>query len=157
MKPAPGTDIGLTRGAGRFAVLLLAELAGCVPTYLMLQPETVVTVRTQDGRPLEGAQVVMWTTINPHLRAGPTSRQQTGPDGIARLDAIREWKGQTPLVMHGTDQPSWDLCVAKDGYETAYSRPAPRDHKIEAVITLVAGVSAPCTDGMEWRNSPPRP
>jgi hypothetical protein len=106
-------------------------------------------VRAADGRPIVGAQVELSTTINPHNQPGPISRQQTDREGAAKFAAIREWRRQTPFVMHGVYVPTWTWCVVKPGYETAHLPNRSQNFEAQAEVVLKAGRSTPCVSRSE--------
>src|SRR5688572_2163580 len=96
---------------------LLAALAGCMPVYKTLQPNSSVVVKDTEGHPVEAATVQLITTSNPYNLEKGRKVTITDKEGVAQFDAKREWRIET-FMLHGSETFYWDWCVQKPGYET---------------------------------------
>ena len=104
----------------RLLVLALCvATSGCVPypVYKELQPATRVRVVDTAGRPVAGASVVLLSNAYPYGREQHRETLSTDPSGAVSFDGRHEWRVEW-LVIHGSQQFFWNLCVAKAGYAT---------------------------------------
>ena len=123
-----------------------AALSGCVPypVYKELQPATRVRVVDPAGRAVAGASVVLLSNAYPYGREQHRETRATDASGVVSFDGRHEWRVEW-LVIHGSQQFFWNLCVAKPGYATHLTdyRSAEK-FETDATVVLGAGVSSAC-------------
>lgn len=133
----------MARGIASGAVLMLA---GCgLPLHETVQPEASLTVRSETGTPIQGAQVRL------NMRAIPSTKHAiavvlTDTDGRASFPEVKEWHTRYPLMMHGTVEYRWAWCVSKAGYQDHDERWS-AEFKPYAVVTMKEGNSRGCPVG----------
>ena len=87
-------------------VLACGAAAACCPipvdTDVKLYPAASFEVRDADGRPVEGARVLVQTESQPHARPDdPSIELVSDADGRATLVEVIEEQTAYPLMMHG--------------------------------------------------------
>ena len=118
-------------------LIFVLLISGCVyPIYKTLQPGSVVTVKDTAGSPVQDATVTMMSISKPSGIRTLRDTQVTNAQGQAIFDRRSEWRAEA-MMMHGSEEFSWDVCVEKQGYLTASSANG-------LTVTLEHGVSSPC-------------
>lgn len=129
--------------------LLLASclaLSGCVPypVYKELQPATRVRVVDPAGRAVAGASVVLLSNAYPYGREQHRETRATDASGGVSFDGRHEWRVEW-LVIHGSQQFFWNLCVAKPGYATHLTDDRSAEKfETEPTVVLAPGMSSAC-------------
>jgi hypothetical protein len=90
-----------TRSRAILVASALASLSACHLWYQLVQPDPTPTVRDQENHPVAGATVFFIAAAPPHATLHHESIHVTDHDGVAKLDAEREWALQAPIVPHG--------------------------------------------------------
>ncbi|MBE7451519.1 MAG: hypothetical protein HS111_22270 [Kofleriaceae bacterium] len=100
----------------------LLVLALCLPFVQCLwrrtvttRPAATVTVVDADGRPVGGAEVVVYWWSYPHRRLHERFVERTGADGRAAFAGARRRETIAPLCMHGVPQHQHTVCVDVPG------------------------------------------
>ena len=101
------------------ALIACLALSGCYPALRTIQPETDVLVMAENGAPIEGAEVHIYSISNPHTRMENHVVSWSDKRGIARFGRIRDWKLDAPLMMHGLMVMHWDICASAPGMESS--------------------------------------
>lgn len=99
--------------------LVLAGLGACCPIPLTRRvserPELTVRVHDVEGRRVDAEVTVRRVTTGP-----PPSREthrwseRTGSDGEVIWPAIEATETYAPLMMHGVEWYSWDVCAVAE-------------------------------------------
>lgn len=110
-----------TIGVIAFAML------GCLPIPVKREslafPAVTLTVKGQDGSPLEGVKVQLYRhEIAPHWRPEALGERETTTDAKGNAAFTHELhdKQSYPLMMHGVGFDAWHICLEKEGYGATY-------------------------------------
>jgi hypothetical protein len=119
---------------------------------ILIFPPATLVVHDVDGRPIEGARILVHAETQPHAQeSDPTVELTTDVDGRATLEEHYEEQRVFPLMMHGVPGHSWKLCVdhprfgAMLGGWLHYENP-------NEVVTVLRGTPGTCVgDGAGLR------
>jgi hypothetical protein len=90
--------------------------SGCAPRWALVRPAATFTVHSDEGKPVQGARVVVVTASAPHgVYHGETS-VETDANGNAQVEASRRWEWITPLLIHGISAYFIIWCAESSGY-----------------------------------------
>ena len=137
------------RDARRWALAVAAfACVGCVPYPVIktLQPATEVRVSDNAGQPLPGADVSLIATMYPmHLEHHRETRQ-TDAQGLVQFDSRHDLRVES-LMLHGSVEFYWNLCITQPGYATVETRyGASHAWPTQFVFAMQPGDSTPCRD-----------
>lgn len=130
------------------AVPLLAPLACFVPvprTVVVTPRARVSVVRSEDGRPIAGATVVLARWSDPHDQPQGRWTAATDAHGEARFSRREQSERVLPLMMHGVPFYRWNLCAEAPG--RAPRLVMPWDVPESGVVTRVERLELPAGEG----------
>jgi hypothetical protein len=89
---------------------------GCAPRWALVRPETNFVVHSEEGRPVQGAKVVVVTASEPHRVYHGETSIETDANGNASVGAARRWEWITPFLIHGVSAHFIIWCAEALGY-----------------------------------------
>lgn len=100
-----------------FLGLISVVLSGCYPVYKTIRLPFDAHIVDENGKRVEGADVLLITEQHPAKVPLKFVLIQTDAEGIAIFKSVKEWKMEN-LIIHGIQNYSWSMCVSKAGYGT---------------------------------------
>ena len=95
-------------------LLLVACIPLPLPRQVSVRPQLDIVANTASGEPVMGAEIRVRRFISGPPPDTETHRWEaaTGVDGRLLLSAIEARESYMPLMMHGVNWYSWDVCAS---------------------------------------------
>lgn len=153
MRPRRGVVKAVSKRTIGFVFLCLCEaLPGCAVWPTMTRPTVRLSVRDEQGRPVEGA-VVHFATYSISFRSRDSVAEFTSDaNGAIALDGTREWQFFF-LAPDSGQFWSWSWCIDRPGFEPVLTNDlrADKSARTAAVVLVHTADQWRCT----WRQHPP--
>jgi hypothetical protein len=124
------------------AAMAILALSGCYPALRTEQPEVVLRVRDENGRPIKDATFTLATYRYPFPSSRTTTfvTQYTDAGGVVSLSKKRKWQWEL-LLPDGSAWYGWGFCLEKPGYRAVASADAAFDGAAEVILKESLGPS----------------